>query len=228
MTTRSTWGNFRYTNLDNSTQSLSPGKVLCVGRNYAAHAKELNNPIPTEPVIFIKPNTTLQLLEDAILVPETDCHYETELAVLIGETLTQACEAEVRSAIAAYTLALDLTRRAKQSSLKEKSLPWELAKSFDGACPIGRWISVDQFSDQIEFTMHQNGELKQHGYTKDMLNPIVPLISYMSQTFTLMPGDVILTGTPKGVGQLAVGDSLTFELDGRFEFSVEVLSSGSA
>jgi len=114
------------------------GKVVCVGRNYAAHAKELNNPIPTEPILFIKPESSVVTLSRPVSIPSSDCHYEAEIAVLIGETLSSASEEKVAHSIAGLGLALDLTRRELQSKLKEKSHPWEVAKSFDGACPPDR------------------------------------------------------------------------------------------
>jgi len=190
------------------------GKIVCVGRNYAEHAKELNNPVPAEPILFIKPESSVVSLNSAFEIPATDCHYECEIAVLIGETLSSAHETQVAQAILGLGLALDLTRRELQSKLKEKAYPWEIAKSFDGACPLSDFVPITEFSDlsALSFSLHVNDELKQSGESSDMLNPILPLIAHMSQFFTLKPGDVILTGTPKGVGRLNKGDQLRFSL----------------
>lgn len=190
-------------------------KVVCVGRNYAEHAKELNNPVPDEPILFIKPESSVVDLHGVVCIPQTDCHYETELAILIGSELTNASLDDVSQSIAGVGLALDLTRRSLQSKLKEKSHPWEVAKSFDGACPLSQFIPLDGFVgvERLKFSLSINDELKQEGDSEDMLNAIVPLISYMSRYFTLRAGDVILTGTPKGVGVLNSDDKLSFCLE---------------
>lgn len=210
---------------DGSTFPYALGKIVCVGRNYAEHAKELNNPIPTEPILFIKPESSAVAIQRELNIPSTDCHYETEIAVLIGVTLSSASEAEVCSAIVGIGLGLDLTRRALQSKLKEKSHPWEVAKSFDGACPLTEFVRADQFADltKLEFSLHVNNVLRQSGRSDDMLNPIVPLIAHMSRYFTLKPGDIILTGTPKGVGQLHVGDSLSLNLMDKLKVTTQVV-----
>ncbi|HET8849774.1 MAG TPA: fumarylacetoacetate hydrolase family protein [Marinobacter sp.] len=192
------------------------GKIVCVGRNYAEHAKELNNPIPDEPLLFIKPATAAVHITRPISLPagQGSVHFETELAVLIGRPLTNAGESEVRSAILGYGLALDLTLRDMQSRLKEKGQPWERAKGFDGACPLSPFVPAERFTgEHIQFTLDINGNRQQTGTTADMLNPIVPLIAHMSRHFTLLPGDVVLTGTPKGVGPLESGQVLSLELE---------------
>lgn len=199
-------------------------KVVCVGRNYAEHAKELNNPVPDEPILFIKPESSVVNLHENFYISETDCHYETELAVLIGSELQNADEASVEKGIAGVGLALDLTKRALQSKLKEKSHPWELAKAFDGACPLSQFVPIEDIDlDNLHFSLSINNEQKQVGDAKDMLNPIVPLISHMSRSFTLRPGDVVLTGTPKGVGTLHVGDHLFLTLNNQLSLEVSTL-----
>jgi len=189
-------------------------KVVCVGRNYAEHARELNNPVPDEPILFIKPETSVVDLHQPLRIPAEDCHYETEVAILIGAELTNASAEAVLQGIAGIGLALDLTRRELQSKLKAKSHPWEIAKAFDGACPLSRFIPFPEFEDltDIHFSLAINDVLQQKASTQDMLTAIAPLISYMSRFFTLRPGDVVLTGTPKGVGILNSGDRLTLEL----------------
>lgn len=205
---------------------LPAGKIVCVGRNYAEHALELNNPIPSEPVLFIKPATALCALTPSFSIPKSDCHYEAELAFLIGEPLTNATPDEAEGAIVGVGLALDLTKRELQSQLKQKSLPWELAKSFDGACPISPFVSMQDIGspvNQLEYKLYIDGELRQHGRSQDMLTPSVALIAHISSHFTLMPGDIVLTGTPKGVGELHCGQTLKLELDQCFSVDTEVI-----
>ncbi len=184
--------------------NLTPGKVVCVGRNYAAHAHELNNPVPDEPVLFIKPTTALVDFESSFSIPAADCHYEAELAIIIAAPLTNASEQQTLAGIGGIALALDLTKRKMQASLKQKSLPWELSKGFDGACPITEVLSPNEFADlqMIEFCLSIDGQRVQEGNSAEMLFKIAPLIAHISNHFTLMPGDIVLTGTPKGVGEL--------------------------
>jgi 2-keto-4-pentenoate hydratase/2-oxohepta-3-ene-1,7-dioic acid hydratase in catechol pathway len=207
--------NYSHT-LDASPQTLPVGKVVCVGRNYAEHARELNNPVPLEPVLFIKPSTALVNLERPVSIPLQfgSCHFETEMAVLIGKGLTSCNEQQAASAIIGVGVALDLTLRDLQSALKEKSLPWEKAKAFDGACPMSKFVGIQNINDlqNQQIQLRQNGELRQDGNSADMLTPVLPLLVYISQFFTLSPGDIVLTGTPAGVGPLAVGDSLEISL----------------
>lgn len=201
---------------DGTPLHLPLGKILCVGRNYAEHAQELNNPIPDEPLLFIKPATAAVHLTRPIPLPKDRgaVHFETELAILIGQPLTSASEAEVKQAILGYGLALDLTLRDVQSRLKEKGQPWERAKGFDGACPLSPFVPADKLPEgNIHFTLDIDGQRQQTGDTRGMLNPILPLIAHMSEHFTLQPGDVVLTGTPKGVGPLVSGQTLSLELE---------------
>lgn len=194
------------------------GKVVCVGRNYAAHAKELNNPIPSEPILFIKPASSAIPLAPTFSIPQDQgsVHHELEIAILIGKPLLNANEDDVAEAIIGLGLGLDLTLRDVQAKLKEKGHPWERAKSFDGACPLTEFISTDKLLiddwQNIGLKLEKNGQLQQQGNSADMLFAILPLIAHMSSNFSLQPGDVILTGTPAGVGPLEVGDSLICEL----------------
>ncbi|MGM0951985.1 MAG: fumarylacetoacetate hydrolase family protein [Pseudomonadota bacterium] len=201
---------------DGTPLHLPPGKIVCVGRNYAEHARELNNPVPDEPLLFIKPASSAVHLTRPLDFPrdQGEVHFEAELAVLIGRSLTKASASEVESSILGYGLALDLTLRDLQSKLKEKGQPWERAKGFDGACPLSPFVSADKLpKGNIHFTLDIDGKRQQTGDTDDMLNPIVPLIVHMSHQFTLEPGDVVLTGTPKGVGPLVPGQTLSLELE---------------
>ncbi|KGK41634.1 5-carboxymethyl-2-hydroxymuconate delta-isomerase [Nitrincola sp. A-D6] len=197
-------------------KQLPVGKVVCIGRNYAEHAKELNNPVPDEPLLFIKPSTAIIPLSQSIVLPQGrgGLHYETELAILIGQRLTHASEAEAGQAIAGVGLALDLTLRDLQSTLKSKGLPWEKAKAFDGSCSLSAFAAPAGLDlTQLEFNLWINDALRQQGNTAQMLLPVTALLAYISEWFTLLPGDVVLTGTPAGVGQLQAGDQLRLQLD---------------
>lgn len=208
--------------LDQQLYPHSLGKVVCVGRNYAAHAKELNNPIPSEPILFIKPASSAVPFAPNVSLPadQGSVHYELEIAILIGHTLKNADAQQVAESIAGIGLGLDLTLRDVQAKLKEKGHPWELAKSFDGACPLTEFVSValltkddrQSIDSKLGLKLEKNGQLQQQGSSADMLFSILPLIAHMSKHFSLQPGDVILTGTPAGVGPLNVGDVLLGEL----------------
>jgi len=192
--------------------ALVVGKVVCVGRNYADHAKELNNPVPAEPLWFIKPGSSIVPMRDTIHIPRArgSCHHELEVAILIGEKLCGAAISTVQHAIAGVGLALDLTLRDVQTSLKEKGHPWEIAKAFDGSCVLSDFLLPGMFDDlqRIEFSLAVNDQVRQSGATSQQLFPIQSLLSIASSHFTLEPGDVLLTGTPAGVAALAAGDAL--------------------
>lgn len=214
--------------IDGKNTGLPIGKVVCVGRNYAAHARELNNPIPDQPVLFIKPNTAVVSMQRPIAIPPDmgDCHFETELAILIGTPLSRGCnESQAKQALTGIGLALDLTLRDLQQQLKESGLPWEKAKAFDGACPLSEFIGigrVDNLQD-LEIRLSQNGELRQQGHTGQMLMPVLPLLVYTTQFFSLQPGDVLLTGTPAGVGPVSSGDQLELSLSTLLRATTTVL-----
>ena len=213
--------------IDQQKSELPVGKVVCVGRNYAAHAKELNNPVPDEPVLFLKPATALVTMSNSIVIPKQmgSCHFETELAILIGQRLSRGCtEQQAQQAIVGVGLALDLTLRDLQQQLKSSGLPWEKAKAFDGACPLSVFISIDKIKDlqDLELKLWQNEQLRQDGHTGQMLMPVLSLITYAAQFFTLEPGDVMLTGTPSGVGALQSGDQLRLALSELLTASITV------
>lgn len=208
--------NYQHLWKDGNPVHLPLGKIVCIGRNYAEHARELNNPVPDQPLLFIKPSTAAVHVTRPLDFPRDrgSVHFETELAVLIGRPLTNASAAEAKTAIFGYGLALDLTLRDVQSQLKEKGQPWERAKAFDGSCPLSPFVPAELLpEDNIHFTLDVDGERRQTGDTRDMLHPVLELISHMSSQFTLLPGDVVLTGTPKGVGPLQSGQTLSLELE---------------
>lgn len=211
---------------DGTATGSTPGKIVCVGRNYAEHARELNNPVPPQPLLFIKPATAACPLTAPIKLPANlgSVHYETELAILIGRPLTWASEAEALNAIAGVGLALDLTLRELQARLKTDGHPWERAKGFDGACPLSPFVPASDFDslEALQFSLTINGDIRQQGNTRDMITPLLPLLAHISETFTLLPGDVVLTGTPAGVGVLEPGQHLKLELGGRLEVETGV------
>ncbi|SEM82694.1 2-keto-4-pentenoate hydratase/2-oxohepta-3-ene-1,7-dioic acid hydratase (catechol pathway) [Pseudomonas sp. ok272] len=219
--------NYQHQYVDGTRIHFPIGKVVCIGRNYAEHAKELDNPVPTEPLLFIKPGSCVVPLEGGFSIPTErgSVHYEAEIAVLIGKPLSATpSREEVLDAISGFAPGLDLTLRDKQAELKAKGLPWEIAKSFDGACVLAPFVVASTFADltDIGIRLTINGEVRQDGNSSAMLNPIVPMIQHMAGCFSLQAGDVIMTGTPVGVGPLNVGDELVLELPGAGSFSSRV------
>jgi 2-keto-4-pentenoate hydratase/2-oxohepta-3-ene-1,7-dioic acid hydratase in catechol pathway len=218
---------YQHQYIDGTRIHFPLGKVVCIGRNYAEHAKELDNPIPTEPLLFIKPSSCVVPLQETFTIP-TDrgaVHYEAEIAVLLGKSLsTRPSAEEVIDAISGFAPALDLTLRDVQARLREKGLPWEIAKSFDGAAVIAPFVSADSFPDltDIPIRLTIDGNVRQDGNSNLMLNPIVPMIQYMAGCFSLQAGDVILTGTPAGVGPLEIGAEIVLELPGVSSFTSRV------
>lgn len=221
---------YQHQYLDGTRIHFPLGKVVCVGRNYAEHARELNNPVPSEPLLFIKPGSCVVPLDDSFSIPAERgaVHYEAEIAVLIGKPLSKTPDAEeVLDAISGFAPALDLTLREVQDQLKAKGYPWEVAKSFDGACVLAPFVPGDALSDltDIGIRLSLNGVVRQDGNSRDMLNPILPLIQHICGQFSLQAGDVVLTGTPAGVGKLADGDLLELELVGQAGFTTRVVQA---
>jgi len=217
---------YQHRYLDGSPSALPVGKVVCVGRNYLEHIKELNNPVPETPILFMKPSTALVELNEPLRLPagQGACHHEVELAVLIGQPLRQTDPALARRAVAGYAVALDLTLRELQDELKRQGHPWERAKAFDGSCPISPFLQPGELADpqDCDLSLSVNGELRQRGNTRQMITGVFDLIALMSRYFTLLPGDVALTGTPAGVAALHAGDQLALGLAGhRFAARVE-------
>jgi len=187
-------------------------KIICIGRNYALHAKELNNPIPKEPVVFMKPDSAILQSDKPFFIPDfTDnVHHELEVVVKIKKVGKHIQKKFASKYYEEITVGIDFTARDLQSQLKEKGLPWEKAKAFDGSAPLGKFISVSSFENvnDIDFYLTKNGETVQVGNTKDMLFSIDTLIEQVSKYFTLKIGDLIYTGTPAGVGKVEIGDKL--------------------
>jgi acylpyruvate hydrolase len=187
-------------------------KIICIGRNYAAHAKEMKSDIPSEPVFFMKPDTALLKDGAPFYFPDftADLHHEIEIVLKISKAGKHIDEKFAHKYYDELTLGIDFTARDIQQKCKEKGLPWEKAKSFDNSAPVGNFISKSKFSDilQLDFTLQINGELRQLGNTKDLLFSFDKIIAYVSQFVTLKTGDLIFTGTPEGVGPVQRGDKL--------------------
>ena len=194
------------------------GKILCIGRNYVDHIKELGNEAPTAPVVFMKPATAIIANGESVVIPaySSDCHYEAELAVLIGKDGKDIAETEALNHVAGYGVAIDMTLRDVQDGLKKKGLPWEIAKGFDTSCPLSDFVPADKVADPQNLTicLALNGEQRQNGSTGLMINSVARIISYLSSIFTLEEGDVILTGTPAGVGRVQAGDRMEASIAG--------------
>lgn len=186
--------------------------IFCIGRNYAEHARELNNPVPTSPVIFTKPlNSVIHNGESIIIPPHSnDVHHEVEVVVAIGKTGSNISEADAMSHILGYGVGIDVTARDVQQKLKEKSHPWDIAKGADTFAPLSKFVSVERVVNpfDIDLELQVNDKVVQKGSTKDLIFTIPNLISRLSAIFTLQAGDLIFTGTPEGVGPLNSGDRL--------------------
>ncbi|TQO20832.1 2-keto-4-pentenoate hydratase/2-oxohepta-3-ene-1,7-dioic acid hydratase in catechol pathway [Rhodoglobus vestalii] len=186
-------------------------KVVAIGRNYAEHAKELGNETPTEPMMFLKPNTSVVGPGDAIMLPPQSEHvsFEGELAVVIGSIAKNVAEADADSVIFGYTIANDVTAR----DLQKKDGQWSRAKGFDTFCPLGPVIETEFQVAAQSIRTTVNGDLKQDGTVDQMVHSVASLVAYASSVFTLLPGDLILTGTPAGVGQIVNGDTVEITIE---------------
>ncbi|GEP33194.1 2-hydroxyhepta-2,4-diene-1,7-dioate isomerase [Nocardioides szechwanensis] len=195
---------------------LPRSKVVGIGRNYAAHAAEMGNDLPDEPLMFLKPNTSVVGPGDPIYYPRQtqNLHYEGELAVVIGRICRDVPPEQATDVIHGYTIANDVTAR----DLQKSDVQFTRAKGFDSFCPLGPWIETDldpqHFIDGVAIQTHLNGELVQDGTTADMIFDIPALVAHVSSVMTLLPGDVILTGTPEGVGPMEVGDEIEISVAG--------------
>lgn len=204
------------------------GKIVCIGRNYAEHAKELNNPIPAKPLLFIKPSTAAVDITTPLVLPEGlgECHHEAEIALLVGDTICKVSPEDAMTNIVGVGLALDLTLRDLQSQLKEKGHPWEVSKAFDGSAPLSGFIPCEPVCDEhLEIRLSVNDQLRQQGSCDQMITPVAELVSFISQIFTLEAGDVVLTGTPAGVAALKKSDHFEMSLRNKQETLIKVSGS---
>lgn len=188
-------------------------KIICIGRNYAEHAKELNNPIPTAPLLFMKPDTAQLLNGDPLFYPDfsKDIHYEVEVLLKICKNGKHIQKKFARDYYQEVSVGIDFTARDIQQQCKEKGHPWEIAKAWNHSAAIGQFIPIEEAQNEegfIDFSLTKNGTTVQQGVTSDLLTSFDDLLVYISKYFMLLRGDVIFTGTPKGVGPIQVGDHL--------------------
>lgn len=197
---------------------LQPAKIVCIGKNYAKHAAEMDSDVPEEPMIFLKPSSSLVDEKGSIEIPamSADVHHEVELVVLVGKKGRHIPEQEAMSYIAGYAVGLDMTARDLQAKAKKAGAPWSVAKGFDTFAAVGSFVGVDAVEDvhNVDIRLTINGTTRQDGNTRDMVFKLPTLIAYASRIFTLEPGDLLFTGTPEGVGPVLEGDTLTASIAG--------------
>lgn len=201
-------------------------KIICIGRNYTDHIAELKNEKPTDPVVFLKPDTALLLKKQPFFIPDfsDNVQHEVEVLVKINRTGKYIDTKFAHKYYQEIGLGIDFTARDLQQKLKEKGLPWEKAKSFDGAAVVGKWMDKTIIGnvDDIHFSLLKNGDIVQQGTTANMLWKIDELIAYVSKYFTLKIGDIIFTGTPSGVGKVNVNDELEGYIAEQKLFSIRI------
>jgi 2-keto-4-pentenoate hydratase/2-oxohepta-3-ene-1,7-dioic acid hydratase in catechol pathway len=201
-------------------------KIFCIGRNYSDHAKELGNEVPDEPVVFMKPKTALLQPHTPFYYPEftNDLHYECELVLRVSKNGKYIQEKFATKYYDAVTVGIDFTARDIQDELKKKGLPWEKAKAWDNSAVIGKWVPLTSIKEKnnLNFGLYKNKELVQQGNSGDMIFEFDYLVSYISNFFSINIGDLIFTGTPKGVGEVVVGDELEGFMEEQSLLAVEV------
>ncbi len=210
-----------------SSKSFRVGKIVCLARNYSEHARELGNEVPESPVLFIKPATSIIGNGESVVIPSysNECHHEVELAVLIGKWGKNIAPQDAMNHVAGYGVGIDLTLRDVQGELKKKGLPWEVAKGFDTSCPLSDFVPASRIADphNLGIRLKVNGEMRQDSTTAKMMRGVPEMIAYISAIFTLEEGDIILTGTPEGVGPVRSGDRMEAQIDGVGRLEVAVL-----
>jgi len=212
----------------NDVKLLAPviprSKVVCIGKNYADHAAEMDSEVPTEPIIFIKPNTSVIGPNETIIWPRMSerIDYEAELAIVIGRICKEVPASKAKDVIYGYTLANDVTAR----DLQKKDGQWSRAKGFDTFCPLGPWIETEFIPGDQNITATLNGEVKQSSMLSEMIFKVPQIVEFVTNVMTLLPGDVILTGTPAGIGPMPSGASITVAIDGLGALTNKVSSRG--
>jgi 2-keto-4-pentenoate hydratase/2-oxohepta-3-ene-1,7-dioic acid hydratase in catechol pathway len=195
---------------------LQFGTLYCIGRNYAKHIEEMKSNPAKQPVVFLKPRSSLIFEGDSIVLPDAskNIHHEVEMVLLIGKKTTSISKTSALQAIRAIAVGLDITARDIQSEAKKKGLPWSLSKGFNTFAPVGNFSEVqnDTEVNNLDIEVSVNGETRQQGNTSEMLFPVADIISYLSNVFTLYPGDLIFTGTPEGVSPIKPGDRIAAKL----------------
>jgi len=213
--------------IKNSSEQITIGKIVCVGRNYAEHAKELGNEVPDKPVVFLKPASSVIYSGGEIIYPSfsNEMHHEAELVLLIGKTIQDADEKESEEAITGYGVGLDMTLRDVQDVLKKKGHPWTIAKGFDTSAVLSDFILKKDYRLTLdeEISLSVNNNIRQKEKLNMMLFPPVKIVQYLSSLITLEEGDLIFTGTPKGVGKVERGDKLFTKIDNIAELSCNVI-----
>lgn len=213
--------------LQRSTDTLIIGKIICLARTYHKHAQEMKTTPPSEPILFLKPPSAVIFNNEPILLPpqSVSVHHEVELGVVIGKKGAHIIESQAMKYVYGYLLGLDITARDIQSEAKKHGWPWSISKGFDTFCPISEVVPATKISDphSLTLTLKVNGTTRQHGSTKQLLFSIPQIISYISDIMTLEKGDLILTGTPEGVGEIKDGDSIEASLEDLCYLKHEVL-----
>jgi acylpyruvate hydrolase len=207
-------------------ETIRAGKLVCLGRNYIEHAKEMKAEVPSTPVLFLKPASALIPDGGTILIPSisNDVHHEVEMVILIGTGGTSIPAERAMQHVAGYAVGLDMTLRDVQGEAKKKGLPWTVAKGFDTSAPISRFVRADAVPDPhtLDIRLTVNGQLRQQSNTRNMIFRVEAMIAHISSIMTLEPGDLIFTGTPEGVGPVVPGDVLKAELQHVGSLSVSV------
>ena len=200
-----------------STKKIQVGKIFCVGRNYAAHAQEMNAETPEAPVIFLKPSTAILHDGGAVVVPpfSKELHYEVEMVVLMARGGKNIATVSALDYVGGYAVGVDMTLRDVQAEAKKRGLPWTVAKGFDTSAPVSKFVEREHVPDPhaLDLSLKVNGVVRQQANTRDMIFSIAEIIAYISSIFTLEPGDLIFTGTPDGVGRVGSGDRLEAALE---------------
>jgi 2-keto-4-pentenoate hydratase/2-oxohepta-3-ene-1,7-dioic acid hydratase in catechol pathway len=213
--------------IKNTSEQIQIGKIVCVGRNYAEHAKELGNEVPQKPVVFLKPSSAVIFSGDNIIYPSfsNEMHHETELVLLIGKKVKEASIEEAENSIIAYGLGLDMTLRDIQNELKKKGQPWTIAKCFDTSAVLSEFILKENYQLTLdeEISLSINGNIKQKEKLNLMLFKPAEIVQYISSLMTLEEGDLIYTGTPKGVSKVEKGDNLTANISNILELTCKII-----
>lgn len=211
---------------DGLKRDITIGKLVCLARTYKKHAQEMNSDVPKEPLLFLKPSSAVIFNGDSIKIPKTSksVHHEVELGIIIGKKCKNVTKKEAMGHILGYLVALDITARDIQSELKKKGWPWGIAKGFDTFAPISDVVLKDEVSNpqNLDISLKVNGEIRQSSNTGFMIFSIEEIIEYISNIMTLEPGDLIMTGTPEGVGEIVSGDNLQAKLGSICQLKVDV------
>lgn len=200
-------------------------KIICIGRNYVSHVKELGNEIPKEPVLFMKPDSSIFRQRDAFYIPDwtNEVHYEAEIVVKINRLGKNIEEKFALKYYSQFTLGIDFTARDVQKKLKAQGLPWEKSKAFDQSAVLGKYMNVNDYSlENLNFELKLNGQVVQSSNTKTMIYTIPQIVNHCSEFFTLKIGDLIFTGTPDGVGKVNAGDELEGFIEGKKVLHVNI------